>query len=98
MRRRGFIVLGVRAQRRDRAWHIFILELAIVSLVACCSFSAISFAEDAREIPNYKELIYSAVRTSFVDPPVSWHGGNFTLASHSGSTIRELDGLLKDND
>lgn len=58
----------VRAQRRDRVWHIFVLELAIVSIVACCSFSAVSFAEDAQEVPNYKELIYSAVRSSFVDP------------------------------
>ena len=36
-------------------------------MVACCSFSGM-FAEDGQAVPNYKELIYSVVKSSFVDP------------------------------
>jgi hypothetical protein len=61
--------LAARARSRDRVvWHTFILELAIISIFACCSSSRVSVAEDAQEVPNYKELIYNAVRSSFVDP------------------------------
>jgi hypothetical protein len=64
----AFCSLAVRAQSRDRVRHTFILELAIISIFACCSSSRVSVAEDAQEVPNYKELIYNAVRSSFVDP------------------------------
>jgi hypothetical protein len=56
------------ARSRDWVWHTFILELAIISILVCCSSSRVSVAEDAQEVPNYKELIYNAVRSSFEDP------------------------------
>jgi hypothetical protein len=43
-------------------------ELAIGSIVACCSMCGASIAEEGQPVPNYKDLINSAVRSSFVDP------------------------------
>jgi hypothetical protein len=45
-----------------------VLELAIVSIVACYSLYGSASAEDAQPVPNYKELIYSTVKSSFIDP------------------------------
>jgi hypothetical protein len=45
-------------------------DLAIGSIVACCSMSATAIAEVGKPVPNYKELIATAVKTSFV-PSVS---------------------------
>jgi len=44
------------------------LDLARGSIVACCSMCGAAIAEESRSVPNYKELIYSAVKSSFVDP------------------------------
>jgi hypothetical protein len=47
------------------------LKLARGSIIACCSicgaFGAV-IAEERQAVPNYKELIHGAVRSSFVDP------------------------------
>jgi hypothetical protein len=43
-------------------------ELAIGSIVACCSMCATAIAEGGKPVPNYKELLTSAVKTSFVKP------------------------------
>jgi hypothetical protein len=45
-----------------------VLELARISLVGCYFLCGLAIAEDAQEVPNYKELIYSTVKSSFVDP------------------------------
>ena len=37
------------------------------SILACCSICG-AIAEEAQPVPNYKELIHSAVKSSFVDP------------------------------
>src|SRR5262245_2217219 len=41
-------------------------ELAIGSIVACCCMCATAIAEPGKPVANYKELITSAVKTSFV--------------------------------
>jgi hypothetical protein len=43
-------------------------ELAKASIVACSSLCGAAIAEEAQPVPNYKELIYTAVKTSFADP------------------------------
>ena len=42
--------------------------LARGSIVACCSMCGASIAEEGQPVPNYKDLINSAVKSSFVDP------------------------------
>jgi hypothetical protein len=37
------------------------------SILACCSICG-AIAEEAQPVPNYKELIYTAVKSAFVDP------------------------------
>ena len=43
-------------------------ELARGSIVACCSMWGTAIAEEGQPVPNYKELVNSAVKSSFVDP------------------------------
>lgn len=43
-------------------------ELATGSIVACCFMGATAIAEGGRPVPNYKELITSAVKSTFVTP------------------------------
>jgi hypothetical protein len=42
-------------------------ELASGSIVACCFMCGTAIAEGTQPVPNYKELINSAVKSSFVD-------------------------------
>ena len=37
-------------------------------VVACCCACRVALAEDSQAVPNYKELIYGTVKSSFVDP------------------------------
>jgi hypothetical protein len=60
------IMLTFITAARDRQSSV--LELAIVSIVACYSLHGSASAEDAQAVPNYKELIYSTVKSSFIDP------------------------------
>jgi hypothetical protein len=46
----------------------FFSELARGSIVACCAMCGSAIAEEGLPVPNYKELINSAVKSSFVDP------------------------------
>lgn len=41
--------------------------LRVVVLVCCC-VCRVAFAEDGQAVPNYKELIYSTVKSSFLEP------------------------------
>ena len=43
-------------------------KLARGSIVACCSICGAAIAEEGQPVRNYKELISSAVKSSFVDP------------------------------
>jgi hypothetical protein len=43
-------------------------ELARGSIVACFSMCGAAIAEEGQPVPNYKELINSAVKSSFLDP------------------------------
>jgi hypothetical protein len=43
-------------------------ELAGGSIVACCFMCATAIAEGGQPVPNYRELITSAVKSSFVAP------------------------------
>ena len=52
------------ARRKRRSFS----ELVRGSIVACCSMCGAAIAEEGQPVPNYKELINSAVRSSFVDP------------------------------
>ncbi len=52
------------ARRKRRSFS----ELARGSIVACCSMCGAAIAEEGQPVPNYKELINSAVKSSFVDP------------------------------
>jgi hypothetical protein len=46
------------------------LKLARGSIFACCSLCGVcaAIAEERQAPPNYKDLIHSAVKTSFTDP------------------------------
>jgi hypothetical protein len=54
--------------RAARPKRRFFSELARGSIVACCSMCAIAIAEGGQPVANYKELITSAVKSSFVPP------------------------------
>jgi hypothetical protein len=43
-------------------------SLLIALVVACCCVCRVALAEDGQAVPNYKELIYGTVKSSFVEP------------------------------
>ena len=55
-------------QIAPRKGRLLFSELARGSIVACCSMCGSAIAEEGHAVPNYKELINSAVKSSFVDP------------------------------
>jgi len=43
-------------------------KVACLAAIAFCCIGKVAFAESGLAVPNYKELIYGAVKSSFVDP------------------------------
>jgi hypothetical protein len=58
---------ALRGAAADACRARSVLDLAIILLVAFYSLCGLVLAENAQAVPNYKELIYSAVKSSFLD-------------------------------